>query len=139
MNSRSFNRRQFIKTSAAATAVSSVASLWSTATSSGAERSPSSRDRPTFAAIGVGDEGRAITSVKGAEWWRGKGACAFADPVVVCDVDRRRAEAAQAAYGGKATIYEYLDPFGPKIGVGSRQRNDSRRRRGQSLARSSAP
>ncbi len=105
MNQWSFNRRQFIKTSAATAAVSSMASLRSMA-ASGAEKSQSSRERPRFAAIGVGDEGRAITSVNGAEWWRGKGACAFADLVAVCDVDRHRAEAFQAAYGGKAAIYE---------------------------------
>jgi len=106
MRQSSFNRRDFLKTSSAAAAVSSMASLWWATASSGVEKSPSPQDRPRFAAIGVGDEGRAITSVKGAEWWRGKGACAFADLVVVCDVDRRRAEAVQAAYGGKAAIFE---------------------------------
>ena len=100
-----FSRRRFLKTSAALAAAGSIAPTWWRPDHIAAEETRSGCDRPGFAAIGVGGEGMVICG-RGAEWWGGKGACAFADPVAICDVDRQHAEAAQAAFGPKATIYE---------------------------------
>lgn len=62
-------------------------------------------NRPGFALIGAGGEGRTITSGTGADWWTGKGAVAFGDLLAICDVDRKRAEEAKGAFGPKAALY----------------------------------
>ena len=55
----------------------------------------SKNDRPQFGAIGVGGRGKGIT----------KNAEEFGDVVAVCDVDDRRAEAAQNAFGKNPAAY----------------------------------
>jgi myo-inositol 2-dehydrogenase / D-chiro-inositol 1-dehydrogenase len=98
-----FSRRQFLKASAVLAAAGSVApSSWSSGYCVASEPK-SKNERPQFAAVGVGDEGTVICA--GADWWGGKGACGFADPVAVCDVDQRRADTARAAFAPKAAVY----------------------------------
>ncbi len=106
MCSRSFNRRQFIKTSALLAAAQGLLPAWKPSKSVAAEECKSKNDRPQFALIGSGDEGKVIASGIGSKWWHGRGAVAFGDLAAICDVDRRRAEAAQALFGLQATLYE---------------------------------
>ncbi len=94
MKSTRSTRREFLRQTAAVAGASAAVPYW--LASRRASAAPSKNDRPLVACIGVGGRGTGI-----AEW-----AARFGDVVAVCDADRRNAEKAQAALGGKAEIYQ---------------------------------
>jgi len=91
MSTSPFNRRDFIKTTAAAAAGATVP-YWITSRSA---RAASKNDRPLLGAIGVGGQGTGIA----------KNAKRFGDFVAVCDVDRNHAERGNKELGSKAEIF----------------------------------
>lgn len=86
-------RRVFLRSTSAAAGALATVPYWMT--SRQATAGESKQDRPLVGSIGVGGRGTAI-----AQW-----AARFGDVVAVCDVDRRNAEKAKAALGGKAEIF----------------------------------
>ena len=88
-------RRQFLG-STAALAVGTMLPNLVAGKSVSAGESKSKNDRPHVGAIGVG--GRGMDDIKSA--------ARFGEVVAVCDVDRRQAEKAKAAFEGKPDIYE---------------------------------
>ncbi|NOY41302.1 MAG: Gfo/Idh/MocA family oxidoreductase [Planctomycetes bacterium] len=96
MQSASTNRREFLKTSAAAAAVA-TAIPGGISDSRANEAAPKSKnDRPNIACIGVGSRGSSISRL----------AAEFGDIVAICDADLLQAEAAKKAFAGNATIYQ---------------------------------
>ncbi|MEX2113944.1 MAG: Gfo/Idh/MocA family oxidoreductase [Pirellulales bacterium] len=96
MSNHSPNRRQFLQTSAAATAGLSVP-YWFTARGALAAEGKSKNERPLVGCIGTGDR------------WQGGivgGVRHFGDIVAVCDVDKKHAEQGKEKAGGKADVYE---------------------------------
>ena len=93
--SRSSTRRQFLQTSAAATATLAVPYWFTSQQARAAEGSKN--DRPLVGCIGTGDR------------WQGGivgGVRRHGDIVAVCDVDKNHAEQGREKAGGKADIYE---------------------------------
>jgi myo-inositol 2-dehydrogenase/D-chiro-inositol 1-dehydrogenase len=91
------NRRQFLRTSAAAAAAGLAAPVWlSELRHSFAAEGEEKNDRPLIGSIGVGGQGTGIMHR----------AREFGDIVAVCDVQRQHAERAKEQSGGKADIYE---------------------------------
>jgi len=93
--SRSSTRRQFLQTSAAATATLAVPYWFTSPQARAAEGSKN--DRPLVGCIGTGDR------------WQGGivgGVRRHGDIVAVCDVDKKHAEQGREKAGGKADIYE---------------------------------
>ena len=88
-------RRRFIRSVAATAAAGTSLPYWFTGTNARAEDSTSKNDRPLIGAIGVGGRGSGIM----------RAASRFGDVVAVCDVDRKHAERAKAAMGGKPDVY----------------------------------
>ncbi len=96
MSQQETNRRDFLKTSAAALAGAGAAGYWITGKPSHAFYYAEQNDRPLVGQIGCGGRGNAITNQ----------ATRFGDVVAVCDVDSKRADAAKAKQGkGKADVY----------------------------------
>lgn len=102
MKGRGFGRRQFLKSAALATA----APLFVTSTALGAEGRPAATDRIVMGAIGLGGRGssdlRSFMSHSDVQM------------VAVCDVKRRRRQAAQAAVNKKYKNKDckaYIDMF----------------------------
>ena len=95
MQSR-FSRRNFLRKTAAVTAAGATIPYWLTGATVSADETPAKTDRPQIGLIGVGGRGMDI-----AHW-----AANFGDVVAICDVDRRHAEQAKEAFGGKAAIYD---------------------------------
>jgi predicted dehydrogenase len=93
MSSSNLNRRQFVRTSAAAAAVTAMTPYWHTALVRAQE---SKNDRPLVGSIGLGGQGTGIAN-------RAKN---YGDIVAVCDVQRQHAERAKNQFGGKAEIFE---------------------------------
>lgn len=90
-----FSRRDFLKTSAAVAGGLTIP-YWFSATAAKAAEPKSKNDRFRLALIGCGDRGMDIAGP----------AAAFGDYVAVVDLDRNRAEAAKAQFGGKADVYK---------------------------------
>ena len=91
------DRRNFLKTSAAATAAGVFTPYWMTAERDEAHAFAAKGDRPLVGQIGCGGRGNGITG----------NARKFGDVVAVCDVDRGHAEASSKRHSdGKAAIYE---------------------------------
>ena len=89
--SNNHNRRRFLQQSGLATSALFTPYFHSSSQAS----TTSKNDRPNVGAIGVGGRGRGIT----------KDASKFGDVVAVCDVDRQRADAANALVGGKSAVF----------------------------------
>ena len=69
---------------------------WFTGADAWANQTKSKNDRPRIGLIGVGGRGSTIAHE----------AAKFGDIVAVCDVDLRHAEAAKAAFGGTADVFQ---------------------------------
>ena len=94
-----FSRRSFLRTTLGSTAAIALP-IWFLEHSRafGAEESTTSpNERPRIALIGCGGQGIGIA----------KQARAFADVVAVCDVDKKRAEAAAAEFPGARVFHDY--------------------------------
>lgn len=89
------NRRDFLRCASGLAAAGAGLPCGLAAEAAGAEKSTAKNDRPHIGAIGVGGRGMGIA----------RQAARFGEVVAVCDVDRKRAEAAQAAFGGKPQVY----------------------------------
>jgi predicted dehydrogenase len=87
-------RRGFLRRLTNAAIASTAVPYWLTARPTKAV--PSKNDRPLVGCIGVGHRGTLV-----AQW-----AASCGDIVAVCDADRRNAEKARAALGGRADIYQ---------------------------------
>ncbi|MBU4271992.1 MAG: Gfo/Idh/MocA family oxidoreductase [Planctomycetes bacterium] len=87
------NRRDFLRSTAAA---GTLMPYWFLGKNVRADETTSKNDRPHVGAIGVGGRGAEVTQ------WAAK----FGEIAAVCDVDRRKAERAKVAFGGKPEIYE---------------------------------
>jgi myo-inositol 2-dehydrogenase/D-chiro-inositol 1-dehydrogenase len=90
------NRRAFLRSGAALGAAGALVPRWLTGQKARAGESAAKNDRPHVGVIGYGGRGSAIAQQ----------AARFGDVVAVCDVDRKHAEAAQAAFGGKPDVYQ---------------------------------
>jgi len=88
-------RRAFLQHAAATATAAVTVPYWFTAQQACADESAAANDRPHVGLIGAGGEGLAIAGA----------AAARGEIVAVCDVDRRHAERAQAAFGGKPDVY----------------------------------
>jgi myo-inositol 2-dehydrogenase / D-chiro-inositol 1-dehydrogenase len=93
MSSSRFTRRQFVRTSSAAAAITAMTPYWQTAATRAAD---AKNNRPLIGAIGLGGQGTGDAN-------RARG---YGDIVAVCDVQRQHAERAREQFGGKAEIYE---------------------------------
>lgn len=85
-------RRSFMQSAIAA----ATATYWISTTKTTAQESQSKNDRPRIGAIGIGGQGMGDT----------RAAAMYGDVVAVCDADLKHAEAAKAAFGGKADVYQ---------------------------------
>jgi myo-inositol 2-dehydrogenase / D-chiro-inositol 1-dehydrogenase len=92
MTQPTMQRRRFLQLSAAAAA----APYCCTAQDARSAETPAKNDRPNVGAIGVGGRGMDI-----ARW-----AAKFGNIVAVCDIDRRQADRAKAAFAGKPDVYQ---------------------------------
>ncbi len=90
-----FDRRSFIKTSAAGAAVASAPSWLADLSYGVQDQVKSKNDRLRLGSIGVGGRGSGIMN----------NARRFADLVAVCDVDNARAAKAKEKTGGKAEVF----------------------------------
>jgi myo-inositol 2-dehydrogenase / D-chiro-inositol 1-dehydrogenase len=90
------NRRDFLRSAAALTAAGAVVPYWFSGASALADETKSKNDRPHVGLIGVGGQGSYIAGL----------AARHGDVVAICDVDLKHAEAAKAAFGGKAVVYQ---------------------------------
>ena len=90
------NRRDFFRSAASLAAAGAAVPYWFTGRNALAGETKSKNDRPNIGAIGVGGRGTGDM----------RHAARFGDVVAVCDVDRKHAERAKAACGGKPEIYE---------------------------------
>ena len=96
MSTSNQNRRDFLKTSAAATAAGTFVPYWLSGEKDVAA-APAKSDRLQLGQIGCGGQGNGITGR----------ARRFADVVAVCDVDRKHGENASKRHsGGKAVVLE---------------------------------
>lgn len=89
-------RREFLRSTLAVSAGSLVIPYWFGNTAAQAAEPKSKNDRFRLALVGCGDRGMDI----------GNHAASFGDYVAVVDLDRNRADAAKAQYGGKADVYQ---------------------------------
>ncbi len=88
-------RRGFLQGSMSLTAAAAVP-YWFTGRHARARAAQAKNDRPRIGAVGVGGRGSGILAQ----------AAQFGDVVAVCDVDRKRAEGAQARFAGKPDVYQ---------------------------------
>lgn len=95
MSQWSFSRRQFLRRTAQSS-LAVAAPYWFPCKKSLAAESQAASDRPNIALVGVGGRGTAIS----------KQAVQYGNVVAICDVDLKHAEAAKAAFGGTADIYQ---------------------------------
>jgi predicted dehydrogenase len=95
MSKSSSTRRQFLKTSAAATAGATIPYIF-TSKNADADEPKSKNDRPRIAGVGLGGRGSGDLAA----------AARFGDVVAVCDVDRIHAERNKARYDGKPDVYQ---------------------------------
>ena len=96
MNQSKRTRREVIKHSAGALAAGMFTPYVFAADAQQADKPKSKNDRFGIAAVGMNNRGTAIT----------RPACQWGNVVAICDVDRQVAERANAAFGGKAELYE---------------------------------
>ncbi|MGA2254010.1 MAG: Gfo/Idh/MocA family oxidoreductase [Thermoguttaceae bacterium] len=89
-------RREFLHSALTVSAGSLMASCWPGKTVAGAAEPASKNDRFRLALIGCGERGMDI----------GQHAAAFGDYRAIVDLDRNRAQAAKAHFGGKADVYQ---------------------------------
>jgi predicted dehydrogenase len=94
--SSKFPRRDFLRSTLAVSAGSLMIPYWFGKSTAGAAEPTSKNDRFRLALIGCGDRGMDI----------GQHAASFGDYVAVVDLDRNRAAAAKAHFGGKADVYQ---------------------------------
>lgn len=90
------SRRSFLGKTTVAAAAGLAIPYWFSTPHAAAEEPKSKTDRLQIGLIGVGGRGLGI----------GQWAAKYGDVVAVCDVDRRQAERAKEAFGGKPEIYE---------------------------------
>jgi predicted dehydrogenase len=90
------SRRRFLGQTAASTVAGIALPYWFTGQNAAADEAKSKNDRLQIGVIGAGGRGLYV----------GQWAAKFGDVVAVCDIDRRHAEQAKEAFGGKPEIYE---------------------------------
>ncbi|MHB8902675.1 MAG: Gfo/Idh/MocA family protein [Thermoguttaceae bacterium] len=95
MPHRHLSRRRFLGC-AAGTSLAAAVPYWMDCNKSAAAESQAANDRPHIGLVGVGGRGTAISQQ----------AAQFGEVVAICDADLARAEKAQAAFGGKADVYQ---------------------------------
>ena len=95
MSHRNLSRRRFLRLAAESSLVATVP-YWFPCRKSIAAESQAANDRPQIGLIGVGGRGMGISQQ----------AAQLGDVVAVCDVDLAHAEAAKAAFGGTADVYQ---------------------------------
>jgi len=91
MSSPILSRRHFLGASVVASSA-----FWNNPSKSVADESKSANDRPNIGLVGVGGQGMGISHQ----------AAQLGNVVAVCDVDLNHAEAAKAAFGGTAQVYQ---------------------------------
>ena len=95
MSHWNLSRRRFLGVTTASS-LATAAPYWFPCGNSHAAESVAANDRPNIGLIGVGGRGMAIS----------KQAAEFGNVVAVCDADLKHAEAARAAFGGTADVYQ---------------------------------
>lgn len=95
MRTQEYSRRRFLGTVGGGSFAAAIP-YWFSQPKSLAAEFVSANDRPRVGLVGVGGRGMVIS----------KQAAQFGDVVAICDVDMKHAEAAKAAFGGKADLYQ---------------------------------